>query len=271
MKIITAFLLAIILPFFLLTKPVAAASLEFVDTNITLGKNEQKNLGLKVDPANAKVIGVDIVIKYDPNYINILDALDLGVFSQRTGRLIDNTKGVARLSFSNTYGNYLTTPALFTQIVVVGKSETSKVSLNFDYQGVSTKDSNVVIDGGLDLLTSVNSLSIEVRGDSGNGSSSNSQPDPAGTNSSNQKPKVLSNFIKNAIEKIKKVLPQQPTKISQKNEKGKVLGEETDTNAPGKLEAGSLVNLKYIFFFLLGISATAAVIFCLKLIKKYSK
>ncbi len=48
------------------------------------------------------------MLRFDPNYIKVMDVVNLGAISSQTGKIIDNANGRVKFAVSNPYSTYLT-------------------------------------------------------------------------------------------------------------------------------------------------------------------
>ena len=164
LKIIIATVL--ILSFFLSNSEIlyaAAANLSFEKKVWNLPQESVDKIGIVIDPGGNSVIGVDILITYDPKYIEIVDIEDLGIFSGKTGQVIDNQIGSVRFAFSNSYQVYLNKKSTFANLMIKGKQSVNKTGINFVYSKGDTKDTNIVISQGRDVLDSVENIEINIK------------------------------------------------------------------------------------------------------------
>src|SRR3989344_5899404 len=96
----------------------AGASLEFVPSNLTLKKDEQTKISLKLNPSGGEIVGVDIFLRYDPQKIKVIDVVNLGSFPLQPAEKIDSAVGEVKTVFSNDYGSYVTSEVTFAEIIV---------------------------------------------------------------------------------------------------------------------------------------------------------
>jgi hypothetical protein len=162
-KVLSLLMTAVFL-FAYLTQSVSAAQtagLEFVDNNKNLKKGSQTDVDIRVLPRGNRLIGVDLIITYDPEYIKVTDISDLGVFNHQYAEIIDNDKGVLKTAFSNNFGNFQTANKIFANLKFEVKDDGfGKTYINFKHQPGNTTDTNLAGEGGQDLLAEVNSLEV---------------------------------------------------------------------------------------------------------------
>lgn len=139
----------------------AGVQLHFTPTHVTTDVGETKIVRLKLLPHQESVIGVDVVLQFDPQLVKIEDIASTGVFSQRFGPKHDN--GRTRVSFANTVDTYQTKAEDIAQVFVTGLKETSRTTVTIEFAAGKTQDSNVAVAGGRDALTAVNTLTVTVK------------------------------------------------------------------------------------------------------------
>lgn len=118
------------------------------------------NVVLKLLAGNNRVTGVDAVIKYDGNKVQIVDVVTAGTFSSVTGKLIDNKNGVTRVSVSNSYQEF-TTGSMDVVSLKIKVLNRNGAKLDLDFSPGSTRESNVVVAHGIDVLEKVVGVSME--------------------------------------------------------------------------------------------------------------
>lgn len=155
----------------------AGAKLEFVPSSLTLTAGETKAVDVMVSPNGNQVVGVDLIIQFDPTAISLQQITNRGAFPTQLGTQIDNSSGTAKVAFSNPVGVYLTNPATVAEIVLTGKNPTANTALTFSFIAGKTNDTNVVIPHGQDSLTTVGPLTLTVT----DGTSASPGPDPTPT------------------------------------------------------------------------------------------
>ena len=146
----------------LIAEAAGSGSLEFVPRQVNLKTNDQKTVKLAFNPDGEKVIGVDVILRYDPQYISVIDIRDLKAFSGQTGEVIDNNSGKVKYALSNSYGVYTSHRANIAEIVIEAKRATNQTNINFEFTYGKTNDSNIVISHGKDILTDVDPLKIQI-------------------------------------------------------------------------------------------------------------
>jgi len=139
-------------------------SLYFDPVNLSLNQNEEKTVDVYVNAGGGELVGVDMILKYDPSLLSISDVSDGGAFSSSLKKTIDNSNGVAKVAFSNSYGNYTTGLRLLAKVAVKAKSTSNNTNLYFDFKKGSTTDTNVVDKESNDILESVTNMAVSISG-----------------------------------------------------------------------------------------------------------
>ncbi len=148
-----------------LAKPpaVSAATLSFAPKSIFLTEGDQKAVTVSLGLAGESILGVDLVVRFDPALIKIIDFRGLSVFDFQSGEIIDNDKGIARYSLSETYGSFVKTSGNIAEFVVEGIKETTGTYITLEYTTGQTNDTNVVAAHGQDVLTGVGILTVTTK------------------------------------------------------------------------------------------------------------
>lgn len=166
---------------------VNAAELSFEKSEINIELNGTTEIGVVLDPKNKQIIGLDLVITYDPKYIEIVDIIKGPLFPSLLAKVIDNAKGTAKVGLaisipsSKENINTITSTGTPAIVKIKSKKETTNTVVKFEYVNGGTKDSNVAIAGGVDALTKVSPLKVTITKSTASGNS-NSTTD---TNNSN--------------------------------------------------------------------------------------
>ena len=156
-----------------------AASLRLSPPTLSVTAGSEQTLSLTLDPEGAEVVGVDVLLTYNPSYLTISRVDSNGVFADRPATIIDNQTGRATFSLAEPYGSYQTEAATIATLLIRGGSISSGTPLSFIYTPGSTTDTNVVARGGQDLLSAVSATTITVVTDSGPGPSPTPSPSPS--------------------------------------------------------------------------------------------
>lgn len=156
--------LLIVFSFFPLLFPrlVDASTLQFAETRKDISVGEETSVSIELNPQGNSILGVDIVVLYDPNVLSVIDVQDQKLFSQKTAQIIDSEKGILKVAFANEYGKYVTKKGTVGEIIILGKSEAKETFLSFHFVKDETIDSNVTGYRGIDYLTSVNTLALTI-------------------------------------------------------------------------------------------------------------
>ena len=173
--------------FFASSQPIqaAGATLKFIPGNLEFNLGNVQTAQIHLDPKQNNVIGVDLFIRFDPQFIKVNNVTGLGIFSTRTALLIDNNAGLVKTAFSNGYGTYQTKPDTFARIEFEGKNVTNQTTISFDFILGKTNDTNVAISLGRDVLDNVSPILLKINPYSGPEPSSTPQPDVSPTPSPN--------------------------------------------------------------------------------------
>ena len=142
-------------------KSAFASNLEFSPSNLTILPNSSGSFDIVLD-ASEKIVGVDLILIFDPGKIKITSISDLGVFSYKTKQLIDNDSGKVKLALSEVFGKTFIGNSHLATINFEAKVSTGGGNISFLFEKGKTKDTNVVDQNGKDVLTNVNSLSLTI-------------------------------------------------------------------------------------------------------------
>lgn len=146
----------------------ASAGLKFSTNTLSVTKGEQRSVGLVLVPSGNSVVGVDLILHFDPQHLKVIDIIDKKVLSAMPYKNIDNSQGIVKAALSNNYGKYTTEEAVFAELVIEAR-ETASTNISFDYALGKTTDTNVAVLGGNDVLGKVDNLTVTI-------SSANSSP-----------------------------------------------------------------------------------------------
>lgn len=141
------------------------ASLEFTETNITIEPGEKYSIPIKLDTKLQNVIGVDIVIKYDPKIIKVLGAGSLETFDNPVISDIDNKEGISRFHLLNNENNYVNGNKNILGITISGDmTGTTPITIEMKEDEVTKMPiSHVTLDDKTDGLGIVRNTLIKVR------------------------------------------------------------------------------------------------------------
>lgn len=162
MKIKSSFLLFLATFFILGVDVVSAATLQFESSTSSLKIGENARLRVSLDPEGSEIVGVDAILKFNPQVIEVRSISSLGVFSQEIKKIVDNAKGELKYALANNYGVYLTDKADIFELEIIGKKPTSSTIIYFEYKQNSTNDTNIVAKGGRDVLIDALPLSLSI-------------------------------------------------------------------------------------------------------------
>ncbi|EKE14132.1 MAG: hypothetical protein ACD_12C00659G0001, partial [uncultured bacterium] len=214
-----------VLLFWLCVSPVKAESipsLSFSPDSISLKKDSNSSVDIYLNPGKEEIVGVDLVMSFDPNNIELTNISDYGLLTYKAKEIIDNNSGKLKVAFSNDFGKYFSgTSARLTTIYFKSKSQNSKSSFSFSFEKGKTNDTNIVNKAGIDVLESVNSLSITNSNSSAVASSEKPKPTKAVDKilASNQEERTLKSneekfvFPSNISENNPEVLGEGTTEI----------------------------------------------------------
>lgn len=169
-----------------------AATLTLIPEQQAVGVNELTTMQLWLDPGEDLVVGTDIFLKYDPLTLEVVSVGSTGALPNMPANQIDNTAGILKVSLANPFGQYLTSAESIAKLTLRTKAQAAQTALSFDYTPGSTKDTNVVVAGGTDVLTAATGTRLTVHPTasdnpsnnttaSDNGNSANSTSDDSST------------------------------------------------------------------------------------------
>lgn len=160
-----------------------SAALIFNESSINIKPKEKYSIPIQLNIKDQKVAAVDIVLKYNPNVINISNGVSSGAFDNTAIQKIDNDQGIATFHLLNNQGNYVTKSQDILYISVYGSTtgttdiEISKIEndtfieqlaedQNNDDQNTNDKvepSSHIILNTGEDILNKVSSVRVNVR------------------------------------------------------------------------------------------------------------
>jgi len=138
----------------------ASSSLLFSPDSISIKKDSDGSVDIYLDSREEQIVGVDLVINFDPVHVELTNISDYGLLSYKVKEIVDNNSGKLKLAFSNDFGKYFSGSARLATIYFKSKSENSKSGLSFAFENGKTNDTNVVNKAGADVLGSVNTLTL---------------------------------------------------------------------------------------------------------------
>lgn len=140
----------------------SSASLDFQPAKLSLKVNETGNVDLRLSTNDARVIGVDVLVKFDPSALQIDQIQDDHLFNNQMGMVVDNKTGRLTLAMSNNQGVFTSKSGKIAHFRIKAL-KTSESKLSFDFSKGKTQDSNVVVAHGQDILTSVGQSVITIQ------------------------------------------------------------------------------------------------------------
>ena len=129
---------------------------------MTVEVGQKGSSSLRLEPAGEQIVGVDIIITYNPALLKLLDVKKGELFGQTVATIIDNEKGQAKLAFSNNYGVKTRKTGTVATLVWERLRGVGTPVVKLEFTPGETKDTNVVIAGGRDVLGSVGGLTVTV-------------------------------------------------------------------------------------------------------------
>src|SRR3989344_4874102 len=120
------------------------AMLYFDPETLEISKDAETTVDLYVDTRNVNVVGIDLVLSYDPNYIEIIKITDQHQFSSEIYENINNSSGTIKAAFSNSFGTYSSGNLNFASLTLKGKKDVSGAIIFINYEPGNTKDTNNV-------------------------------------------------------------------------------------------------------------------------------
>lgn len=170
--------LLVFLSFFLVPKIVfgANSSLSFSPSDAQFEANANKTVDVVLDTSGEQIVGVDLIIDYDPDVFEITAIVgDLQIFSYKTKEIIDNPGGRIKVGLSNDYGKTFSGKASIATIYFRFKNLDRSTDMQFFYEQNNTNDSNVVNSAGIDVLNSAGNFKVKT---TSNTNTSETTPDP---------------------------------------------------------------------------------------------
>lgn len=146
---------------FVSPKLATAASLSFSTTQNSIQPQLPLLVTLRLDPEANPIIGTDIFLTYNPAKVNLTKIESTNAFNSIHAVSINNAQGNAKFALSNPVGTFEFEPVDIATITLVPLTSGS-INLSFLASPGNTKDTNVVINGGQDVLTSTSPLTLTV-------------------------------------------------------------------------------------------------------------
>lgn len=145
-------------------EPARVATLTIEPTNTQLTPNESQEFKIIVDTSEASVDGVDALLKFDPEFLELIDKFDTSnsVFSSFPLNTIDAEQGTATLSALVDPGTTFTGSGEVARFTAsASKATDSNVHLTLFFAPGETTDSNVASQG-YDILGSVTNAALTI-------------------------------------------------------------------------------------------------------------
>jgi len=152
------FLVFLVLP----ARAAAGASLSFFPPKLDLQVGQQSLIGIILNPTGQQVIGVDLLLHFDPDILQIDQAEDTQVFNRQTALIVDNQAGTIKWALSNNYQIFTTHSAEIARIRLTARKATTNSSIGFDFQAGRTQDTNVAAAHGQDILSQADDLQLTI-------------------------------------------------------------------------------------------------------------
>lgn len=140
----------------------AGASLKLNPASLNLKVNGTQTVGIVLTPNGAQVIGVDLVMKFDPKLIQVDQVRDEQLFNRQMGLIVDNKLGQIKMALSNNFGVFMTKTGEIVQLRIKAKKDSPSTKLTFQFTPGQTQDTNVVVAHGKDALTEVGATDITI-------------------------------------------------------------------------------------------------------------
>lgn len=138
---------------------VFAQTLTFSQNTLNTSVNQTHQVFIKLDPRGSSILGVDLILNFDPQHIKVVDIVSTGAFNESAGKSIDNINGEVKFAVFAQEGEHINT---LTDIVALSiKPKTSSTTeISFLFKEGSTVDTNTTSVNGADLLEEVGSLVV---------------------------------------------------------------------------------------------------------------
>jgi len=131
-------------------------SITFRETNAKVEPTKKHSLPLILNTNGADVVGIDIMLTFDPSVIKIKNVLDLNLFQNPIISKIDNNKGIAKFSFINNSNFYTNTYSTVLIVNIEGLDSGNTTIL------IDKDKSNIITKEKVDILEYTNKVNINV-------------------------------------------------------------------------------------------------------------
>lgn len=136
-----------------------AASMSFEPERLKAGVGTRQEVKLVVDASGDRLVGVDAKIVWPGQLVRLVEVSDLRGFSKLLGR--KDASGRVDLAFGNEYG-VLSQGRVEVANLVFESIGTGGGEIALEFVQGSTTDSNVVAEGGGDVLSEVKNAKVEI-------------------------------------------------------------------------------------------------------------
>ena len=210
---------------FLTPSAVLAASphtLSFTLSHVTIGQSETKTVPIYLYCRGEKIIGVDVKVKYDPRVLRVVDVTKSDLFENEMAKVIDATAGTVQFSYANSYNVYTTTNGSIALFTFQGRALSESTTITFEYKPGSTKDTNIVNNKAVDILSGVDNMTVSILSASPTTAQFSRSPTTSTSDPTPTKVKLQEDFIKPTSAK------KADSKPPKEDKKGSVLGGKTE-------------------------------------------
>lgn len=142
-----------------------AAVLGFQPVKLVVGPDGMGEVNVTADSGQVRVIGVDLILEYDPAKLEIKNVVDSGELASASAKIVDNKSGIAKLAYSNGQGEYDKGKISLARVGLKLKEGQNRAELKIKYVPGNTRDSNIVTLHGEDILKSTEELTVVRKGE----------------------------------------------------------------------------------------------------------
>ncbi len=142
---------------------VSAQTLSFADSHSEVTTGEQQTATIVLDPGTADIGSVDVVMRYEPVYLDILNVSRTATFKMDLEPVIDRNDGEVRFSLSTNPGEAIPGKTEISSITYTGQREIVRTALTFEFILGKSTDTNVISNRGKDVLKNVGSLILTIQ------------------------------------------------------------------------------------------------------------
>lgn len=151
--------------FLMLPYPLFAASgsLSVFPRDLKIVNGAEFRVTVVMDTGGEKSAGTDVIMRFDPNKLELLDIVPAQAYSTYIGKTINNADGQAAISGIIQPGESVSGSHIFAALIFKAEKE-GKADISFDVTPGGRNDSNIASLGGIELLEHAEGAEAQIVG-----------------------------------------------------------------------------------------------------------